>query len=532
MKKYILAFAAILSVTAFAQTQQALTPSQQALRKLQMAEYAINYLYVDKVNESKLVEDAIVGMLKELDPHSVYSNAKETKAMNEPLQGGFEGIGVQFQMSEDTLLIIQPVSGGPSEKAGILAGDRIITVNDTAIAGVKMSTEEVMRRLKGPKGTKVNLGILRRGTAERLPFLITRDKIPVYSLNATYMAAPGVGYIKIDRFGATTYDEFMAALKKLRKAGMKDLILDLQGNGGGYLNAAIDIANEFLNAKDLIVYTEGRNSKRSDFFAKGDGTFRRGRLVVMVDEYSASASEIVTGAIQDQDRGVVVGRRSFGKGLVQRPIDLPDGSMIRLTVARYYTPAGRCIQKPYESNEEYNRDLINRYNNGEMMSADSIHFPDSLKCHTQHLKRVVYGGGGIMPDFFVPVDTTTLYHRQIAAKGLVIKVVNQYVEENRESLKKKFKGVSEYLNSFDGKEALLNHLRTLADEAKIPFNEVDYDKSKLFIGTQLQALVARDIWDMSEYYQVMNGIVPDYVQALQIIQSDRYDKILKSVILH
>lgn len=397
-------FACFFSIAAFA--QQKSDNFKSAARKLQMAQFAISNLYVDKVDDNKLVEAAIKKMLEELDPHSTYSDAEEVKKFNEPLKGNFEGIGVQFNMQEDTLLIIQPVSGGPSEKMGILAGDKIIKVNDTIIAGVKMSTEEIMRRLRGPKGSKVNLKIKRNGVDELLPFVITRDKIPVYSIDASYIVKNGIGYIKINRFGATTFDEFKRALSDLKKRGMKDLILDLQGNGGGYLNTAIDIANEVLGNNELIVYTEGLRNPRSEFTAKGNGSFQNGKLVVLIDEFSASASEIVTGAIQDWDRGLVVGRRSFGKGLVQRPIDLPDGSMIRLTIARYYTPAGRCIQKPYSSLENYNKDLINRYNRGEMMSADSIHFPDSLKYTTHKLKRTVYGGGGIMPDYFIPIDTT------------------------------------------------------------------------------------------------------------------------------
>lgn len=288
-----------------------------------MAEFAITNLYVDSVDEDKLVEEAIVGMLEQLDPHSTYSNAEEVKKMNEPLQGNFEGIGVQFQMIEDTLLVIQPVSGGPSEKAGILAGDRITAVNDTAIAGVKMSTEDIMSRLRGPKDSKVNLTIVRRGVTDPLHFTVKRDKIPILSLDASYMIQPHTGYIRINRFGATTAEEFLNALKGLQKKGMKDLILDLQGNGGGYLNAAIDLANEFLDQKDLIVYTEGRASRRSNFYAKGNGNFRDGRLVVLVDEYSASASEIVTGAIQDWDRGVVVGRRTLARDWCNAPSTCP-----------------------------------------------------------------------------------------------------------------------------------------------------------------------------------------------------------------
>lgn len=502
-----------------------------ALRKLQMAEFAISRLYVDSVDEHKLVEEAIIEMLEQLDPHSTYSNADEVKEMNEPLQGGFEGIGVQFQMIEDTLLIVQPVSNGPSEKVGILAGDRIVAVNDTTIAGVKMTTEEIMARLRGPKESKVKLTIVRRGVSEPLYFEVKRDKIPIYSLDASYMIRPQVGYIRINRFAATTSDEFLAALKKLQAQGMTDLILDLQGNGGGYLNAAIDLANEFLPQKSLIVYTEGRVARRSNFYAKGNGHFLNGKLLVLVDEYSASASEIVSGAIQDSDRGIVVGRRTFGKGLVQRPIDLPDGSMIRLTVARYYTPSGRCIQKPYEKGtdgeKQYHLDLLNRYNSGELMHADSIHFPDSLKYKTKRLGRTVYGGGGIMPDYFVPMDTTHYsdYHRDLVAKGVVIKTTLNYIEKNREKLQKRYNTFEKFNKEFQIDETILSELQAAGEKEKVAFNQEGYDRALPLIKSQLKALIARDLWDMSEYYQVMNETDEVVLKALDILDTiPQYDE--------
>lgn len=498
--------------------------NKSAMRKLQMAEFAIANLYVDTVDEHKLVETAIIEMLKQLDPHSTYNNAEEVKEMNEPLQGNFEGIGVQFQMIEDTLLVVQPVSNGPSEKAGILAGDRIVAVNDTAIAGVKMSTEHIMKRLRGPKNSTVKLTVIRRDIPEALLFRVKRDRIPIHSLDAAYLIQPHIGYIRINRFAATTHQEFMEALSKLQKAGMKDLILDLQGNGGGYLNAAIDLTNEFLQQKDLIVYTEGRAARRSNFYAKGNGHFKNGKLVILVDEYSASASEIVTGAIQDWDRGTVVGRRTFGKGLVQRPIDLPDGSMMRLTIARYYTPSGRCIQKPYATEGEdkldrYHNDLNNRWKQGELMHADSIHFPDSLKYRTLKLGRTVYGGGGIMPDYFVPLDTTRYseYHRNLVAKGVVIKTTMKYIEQHRKELQQKYKTFKTFLEKFQVDEALLNSLRTLGEQEKVAFNQTEYDRSLPLIRTQLKALIARDLWDMNEYYQVMNTTEESVQQALKIL---------------
>lgn len=489
-------------------------------RKLQLAEFAIANLYVDDVDEDKLVEDAIIKMLEELDPHSTYSDPEEVKKLNEPLVGNFDGIGVQFNMATDTLFVIQPVSGGPSEKVGILAGDRIIEVNDTVIAGVKMSTEEIMRRLRGPKGTKVNLKIMRRGVKELLPFTVKRDKIPVYSLDASYMMTKSTGYIRISRFAATTADEFEEALHKLQEKGMRNLILDLQGNGGGYLNAAIEIANHVLEKGELIVYTEGKRNPRTEFKARGNGDFRKGKLVVLVDEFSASASEIVTGAIQDWDRGTVVGRRTFGKGLVQRPIDLPDGSMIRLTVARYYTPSGRCIQKPYESIEQYNRDLIERYNRGEMQSADSIHFPDSLKTKTLKKGRIVYGGGGIMPDYFVPIDTTyyTDYYLALRDKGAIVQQNLKLIDANRSEWKEKYKTFDRFNKRFEVTDKMLADLIALGKTLGVEYKEDEYNTALPLIKTQLKALIARDLWDMNEYFQVINSMNETVQKGLELVE--------------
>ena len=492
------------------------------LRKLQIAELAISNLYVDNVDEGKLVEDAIRGMLEKLDPHSSYSTPKEVKALNEPLSGSFEGIGVQFNMVEDTLLVIQPVTGGPSEKVGIVAGDRIVSVNDTAIAGVKMSKEDIMRRLRGPKGTKVMLGIVRRGIKDTLSFKVVRDKIPVKSIDAVYMIRPEVGYVRIGNFGATTHDEFCEALEKLTKQGMRNLILDLQGNGGGYLQAAVNIANEFLQKGDLIVYTEGRRMQRNEYKAKGNGKFLDGKIVVLIDEYSASAAEIVTGAIQDQDRGMVVGRRSFGKGLVQRPIDLPDGSMIRLTVSHYYTPAGRCIQKPYTKGDskDYAMDVMNRLKHGELMSADSIHFADSLKCYTLREHRPVYGGGGIMPDYFVPLDTLayTKFHRELSAKSYIINANLKYVDANRKALRKRWTSFEEFRRDFVfPKEEIDKMIADAAKDKIVPKDDAELKKTLPKLSMQLKALVARDLWDMSEYFAIINEESEIVRKAVEII---------------
>lgn len=476
---------------------------------MQIAEMAIKNLYVDTVNENKLVEDAIRGMLEKLDPHSSYSTAKETKAMNESLQGSFEGIGVQFNVAKDTLLVIQPVAKGPSEKVGVMAGDRIVSVNDTAIAGVKMSQEDIVRRLRGPKGSIVKLGIVRPGIKGLLAFHVKRDKIPIETLDAYYLIRPGVGYIRIGSFGATTYEEFMRALMKLQLQGATDLILDLQDNGGGYLQAAVRVANEFLRRNDLIVYTQGRNTDRQEFRAQGDGGMLTGRVFVLVNEFSASAAEIVTGALQDQDRGIVVGRRSFGKGLVQRPIEFADGSMMRLTVAHYYTPSGRCIQKPYTKgdNANYEKDLDNRFKNGELYSADSIHLNDSLKYQTLRRKRAVYGGGGIMPDYFVPLDTTQFsrYNRELAAKRIIVNANIQYMDKHRKELKKKYPSFAEFNKKYQVPQTLIDEIVAEGEKQKVKAKDQKELKTSLAnIKIQLKALVARDLWDMSEYFHIMN----------------------------
>ena len=497
--------------------------SDAPIRKLQIAEMAISNLYVDTVDENKLVEDGIRGMIEKLDPHSSYATAKETKEMNEPLQGSFEGIGVQFNMVQDTLLVIQPIVNGPSERVGILAGDRIVSVNDTAIAGVKMSKEEIMKRLRGAKGSKVRLGIVRRGIAGMLYFTVTRDKIPVKTLDAAYMIRPKVGYIRIGSFGLTTYNEFMEAVNMLKNNGMKDLILDLEENGGGYLLAAVQIANEFLKRNDLIVYTQGRRAPRQEHRADGTGKLLDGKVVVLINEYTASAAEIVTGAIQDQDRGEVVGRRSFGKGLVQRPIDFADGSMIRLTIAHYYTPSGRCIQKPYKKGEalDYAMDIEKRFEHGELYSADSIHFADSLKYKTLRKQRVVYGGGGIMPDYFVPLDTTqyTRFHRQLAARSYIINANLKYIDVNRKQLRNRFATFTDFNARYEVPESFVNDVLEAAAKDNIkPKDEQELQQTLPRLRLQLKALVARDLWDMSEYFQVINEENPIVRKAVELFE--------------
>ena len=490
------------------------------LRKLQLAEMAITNFYVDSVNEQKLSEDAIRGMLKGLDPHSTYTDAKETKAMNEPLQGDFEGIGVQFNMIEDTLVVIQPIVNGPSQKVGILSGDRIVSVNDSTIAGTKISRVDIMKRLRGKKGTKVKLGIVRRGVNGILTFVVTRDKIPVHTLNAAYMIRPGVGYICLESFGMKTHKEFMDAVKELEKQGMKSLILDLQDNGGGYLQAAVQIANEFLKDNEMIVYTEGRNVRRQNYKAIGNGRLQKMRVYVLVNEFTASAAEIVTGAIQDNDRGTVVGRRTFGKGLVQRPFDFPDGSMMRLTIAHYYTPSGRCIQKPYKKGDlkDYEMDLEKRLKHGELTNPDSIHFDSSQKFYTLRNHRVVYGGGGIMPDYFVPLDTTkyTKYHRLLAAKNIIMNAYLKYVDANRTTLKGLYKSFDIFNKNYVVPQSLLDTIIAEGKKEKVePKDKAELTATMPYIKVQLKALVARDLWDMNEYYRIWNE------------QSDIVNKVIK-----
>jgi len=533
----------ILFAQGFSSTQQ---------RKLTNALTAISNLYVDSINDKKIVESTLTAILKELDPHSSYIPKEEVDRVNEPLEGSFEGVGIQFQMLEDTLLVVQTISGCPAAKVGVLPGDRIIYIGNQLIAGVKMQNSDIMKKLRGPKGTEVTVKILRGGNSELMEFTIVRDKIPIYSVDATYMIGKDIGYIKINNFGSSTVAEFQKAFTALQKKGMKHLILSLQGNGGGYLNAAIALADEFLGHDKLIVYTQGLNQPKTVAEATAVGRFEIGKLIVLVDEYSASASEIVSGALQDWDRAIIVGRRSFGKGLVQRQFPLIDGSMMRLTTARYYTPTGRCIQKSYkDGNEKYQRDLVDRYNNGELLHADSIHFPDSLKYQTLNLKRNVYGGGGIMPDIFVPLDTTrfTDFHRKLVARGIVNKVCVQYIDKNRAELKKKYSTFDKFKKEFEVDNDLLNILVSEADKVKNDTTQkhmvkvqlkvntkvekantdsVQFATSKPLIKLQLKALIARDLWEMNEYYQIMDADNESLLKAIQILQTPgTYEKILK-----
>lgn len=495
-----------------------------AMRKLNTAVFAINELYVDTVNEDKMIEDVLRHMLKELDPHSSYSTAEETKELNEPLEGNFSGIGIQFNISNDTLIVVQVIAGGPSEKVGLQAGDRIVAVNDSLIAGVGLETSVVRKILRGPEGSVVNLSVVRRGKSKPIDFRITRAQIPIYSIDASYMVDDKTGYIRVSRFAATTHDELVEAMQKLDKQGMQQLILDLQDNSGGYLMSAIYMANEFLDRGQLIVYTEGSKSPRSEALAQAEGMFRNKKLVVLVDEGSASSSEIVAGALQDWDRAVLVGRRTFGKGLVQRPIPFSDGSMIRLTVSRYHTPSGRCIQKPYEKgDEDYYKDIYNRYTHGELMHADSIHFADSLQYKTLVAGRAIYGGGGIMPDVFVPLDTTiyTDYHRDLIAKGTLAQYAIKYLDENRKKLEKQYRKVDDFVQQFNVDEVMMQQLKEMGDADSVEYNAEQAAKSHDLLARQLKALLARDLYDMTAYFIVMNPIDAVYRKGLEIINDDK-----------
>jgi len=479
-------------------------------RKLTNALTAISNLYVDSINDKKLVEDALEAVLKELDPHSLYIPKEEVDRVNEPLEGSFEGVGIQFQLMEDTLLVIQTISGCPAEKVGVLPGDRIIYINNELVAGVvngkKIQNSDIFKRLRGPKGTEVTVKILRGGKKELMEFKIIRDKIPLYSVDASYMIGKDIGYIKINNFGSSTVQEFEKAFTTLQQKGMKQLILSLQGNGGGYLNAAIQLADEFLSANKLIVYTQGLNQAKTVAESTTTGDYEKGKIIVLVDEYSASASEIVSGALQDWDRAIIVGRRTFGKGLVQRQFPLIDGSMLRLTVARYYTPTGRCIQKSYKGGyDKYEMDLSDRFKKGELLHADSIHFPDSLRYQTLNLKRTVYGGGGIMPDIFVPLDTArfTDFHRKIVAKGVVNKVCVQYIDKNRAEFKKKYPTFDKFKKEYEVDEAFLKQLTTAAQKENIKVDSAQYAISKPLIKLQLKALVARDLWEMLHLLHIL-----------------------------
>lgn len=508
-------------------------PSPEGL-KFERTLQLINSLYVDDADSKALTEAAIRAMLQELDPHSSYLNEEEVRAMNEPLQGNFDGIGISFNMLTDTLYVMEVIAGGPSQKVGLQPGDRIIKVNDTVIAGVEMNNQDVVKMLRGTKGTTVNVSVLRRGVPELMDFRIVRDRIPITSIDAAYMVADDIGYIRLSRFGVTSGEEFKKAESQLKAQGMKHLLLDLTDNGGGILQVANEIADEFLDEGKLIVYTEGKNQPRFTMNATGGDALNEGRLVILVNGASASASEILAGAVQDWDRGVIVGRRTFGKGLVQRQLPLPDGTMIRLTVARYYTPTGRSIQRPYEEGnlDAYNMDFINRIQHGELFAADSIHFPDSLQYTTLVNKRTVYGGGGIMPDYFVPVDTTagTMLHSRLNALGIINRLAIMEVDNHRTQLLDQYPNVDAFNSGYHFTPQLEQRVRSMADEEEVEWNSEEYARSRSLMFLQLKALMSRDLYDAAAFYRIINEENDIFLEGLEIIADEgRYEGLLQGI---
>jgi len=483
----------------------------------------VNYIesdYVDSINREEINNDVIDGILSNLDPHSRYISADEFVEINSSLTGNFEGIGIQFRIEKDTIKVIHPIQGGPSEKVGIRAGDRIVKIDGENVGGVGIANSDAMKKLKGKRGTKVIVSIFRRGIPELLDFTITRDVIPTYSLDIAYMVNDSIGYIKLNKFSATTYQEFSEALKSLLDQGLKKLILDLRGNVGGYLQAAIQLADEFLKKEELIVYTKGNNRPTNYAFATSKGVFEDKELIVLIDDQSASASEIVAGAIQDNDRALIIGRRSFGKGLVQEQMNLPDGSAIRLTVARYYTPTGRCIQKPYEDGiENYYHESYERYLNGEMFSVDSVHFNDSLKFTTPKGK-IVYGGGGIMPDVFVPIPTNSglKFYNEVVDKGSIFQFVFEYSDKNRRKLDQ-YQGFEDFNNNFEIDDIEFQKFIEYADSNGIKSNKALIDKSKDRILLMLKALIGREIFDNEGFYPIYHKTDSTFLKAFNILSN-------------
>jgi carboxyl-terminal processing protease len=493
----------------------------------------INYIgsdYVDSVDTDEIVQNAILKMLEDLDPHSAYISKEEVNAMNEPLEGSFEGIGIMFNILEDTILVVSPISGGPSEKVGLMAGDRIMKINGQDVAGVGITNNEVQKKLKGPKGTQVDVSIKRRKVKRLLEFTITRDIIPINSIDAAYMIEDGIGYVKINRFALTTMKEFYEALAKMKNENTSKIILDLSGNGGGYLNVAFWLADEFLSNDRMIVYTEGLNSPRQEYKATKAGMLEDSKVVVIIDEGSASASEILSGALQDWDHGIIIGRRSFGKGLVQKQYELNDGSMIRLTIARYYTPTGRLIQKPYENGlTEYGHELIERYKRGESFNRDSIHFPDSLKYKTLVEGRTVYGGGGIMPDIFIPLDTSNYsdYYRELIGKGMLNQFVLTYLDQNRGKLKKEYTTFEDFNARFMVTSKMIEEMVEYAENHELETNRKDLAISEEQLKLIIKASIARDIWTTNEFYQIINSDSHEVKKAIEILKNwDSFRKVL------
>lgn len=523
--KSAIATALLAATTLTVSAQRTIT--EEARLKFDDVMELVSNRYVDTINEDKLIEDAVRGMMKDLDPHSEYYTAKEYQKMNEPLKGNFEGIGIQFNIIKDTITVVSPISGGPSEKLGIRSGDKIVKIEGENVAGIEITNRDVVNQLRGDKGTEVTVTIFRKSGKKTFDVTIVRDEIPIFSVDASYMLTPEIGYVKINRFAETTMDEFDEALTELNQHKFKHLVLDLRGNSGGYLKTAIHLADEFLSDKRMIVYTEGVSSPKREYLSTSKGQFEEGKLVVLIDDGSASASEIVAGAVQDWDRALVIGRRSFGKGLVQGPFKLRDNSVLKLTTARYYTPTGRCIQRPYEEGfEEYRKEGKRRMENGELFSVDSIDFPDSLKFYTPR-KRIVYGGGGIMPDIFVPVDTSmnTAYLDTIVYEGLLYQFVSEYVDEHRGELSERFSTFEEYDEQFHIDDAFMEEFVAFAEKEGVQRNPDDLAISRTIISNQLKARIAQSLWKTEAYFRVINKISPEVEKAIKAIEDDTFKEL-------
>ena len=459
----------------------------------------------------------------------MYISKKDVQRANEPLEGNFDGIGVQFEILKDTITVVHAIQGGPSEKLGIMSGDRIVKIENEIVTGKKVTNQFVLDHLRGKRGTKVTVSIYRKGKKDLIDFTITRDKIPINSIDAAYMIKPGIGYINLNKFAQTSMQEFRDAMNKLKPLGLKSLILDLRNNTGGYMGTAIELSDEFLGPNKVIVYTQGLRSPREDFYSTAQGMFEKGKLVIMINENSASASEIVSGAIQDWDRGVIVGRRSFGKGLVQRPFQLPDSSQIRLTTARYYNPSGKCIQKSYkEGVDKYYEDFSKRVKHGELIHPDSIKFPDSLKFFTTG-KRVVYGGGGIMPDVFIPWDSTIFsdYFLDLRRKNVINLFVGDYVDKNRKDLQVNYPDFQAYNSKFNIDDAIMTDFFAHADKEGVKKNDTGYKVSESLIKSQIKALIAQKLWDMNELYTIVNQNDNEVLKAVEVVEDDNLFKKLK-----
>lgn len=523
--KYILLGIALLNATLqFAQV----TPKEETQKFDEVLTY-ISKLYVDDVNKDELTETAIVAMLEKLDPHSTYISKEEVSGANERINGSFVGIGIRFQILKDTLIVVATIPGGPSEKLGIRAGDKITKIEGQLVAGTGLKTSDVRDKLMGELGTKVKIEIQRKSSKKPLDYIITRASIPVNSVDCAYMVTPETGYIKLNSFSKTSTEEMRSSITSLKAQGMKNLILDLQDNGGGLLYTAKDICDEFLSSNKLIVYSEGKNQPRNDLKAGLPGLWENGKLVLLTNENSASASEITAGAIQDWDRGMIVGRRTFGKGLVQKPIPLTDGSEIRLTIARYYTPSGRFIQKPYDDLKAYRNDYMDRYLHGEFTSLDSIKkFPDSLKFTTKVNKRTVYGGGGIMPDIFVPLDTTeiTEYYRSLVQGGHFSTFSLTYVDKNRDQLLSRYDNFDKFKTDFTCDKKFMDEFFAYVkkEQKDLAFNEKEYKTSENLIKLRLKAILAQDLWGPTEFYQIYNTTNEILQAAIKAIESSKYDE--------